>query len=125
MVVKLCLDGKIVNIVSAYARQAGCDEVEKVAFWEVMDKQLSAIPAEERLIIGGDMNRHIGRTRKDIERMHGGWEVGERNDEVERVVDCSMSFGLAIVNTRNMAGKESTREEIGCSRDENAQVDVE
>ncbi|XP_066963164.1 uncharacterized protein [Macrobrachium rosenbergii] len=84
MVVKLCLDGKVVNIVSAYAPQAGWDEVEKVTFWEEVDRQLSEIPAEERLIIGGDMNGHVGRTREGIERVHGGWGVGERNDEEER-----------------------------------------
>ncbi|XP_066982188.1 uncharacterized protein [Macrobrachium rosenbergii] len=95
MVVKLCLDGKIVNIVSAFAPKVRCDEDEKVA----VDRQLSEIPAEERLIIGGDMNGHIGRTREGIERVHGGWGVGERNDEEERVVDCAVSFYLAVVNT--------------------------
>ncbi|XP_066953239.1 uncharacterized protein [Macrobrachium rosenbergii] len=77
----------------------GCDEVEKVAFWEEMDRQLSEIPAEERLIIGGDMNGHVGRTTEGIERVHGDWGVGERNDEEERVMDCAVSFYLAIVNT--------------------------
>ncbi|XP_066947057.1 uncharacterized protein [Macrobrachium rosenbergii] len=98
MVVKLCLGGKIVNIMSAYAPQAGCDEAEKVAFLEEMDRQLSEIPAEEGLIIGGDMNGHVGRTREGTERVHGGWGVGERNDEGEGVVDCAVLFDLAIVN---------------------------
>ncbi|XP_066964196.1 craniofacial development protein 2-like [Macrobrachium rosenbergii] len=90
---------KKVNTVGAYGPQAGCDEVKKVAFWEEMDRQLSEIPAEERLIIGGNMNGRVGRTREGIERVHGGWGVGERIDEGERVVDCAVSFDLAVVNT--------------------------
>ncbi|XP_066946150.1 craniofacial development protein 2-like [Macrobrachium rosenbergii] len=99
MVVKLFLDGKTVNIVSAYPPQAECDKVEKVAFWQEMDRHLSEIQAEERSIIAGDMNVHVGRTREGIERVHGGWGVGERNDDGERVLDCAVSFGLAIVKT--------------------------
>ncbi|XP_066973217.1 craniofacial development protein 2-like [Macrobrachium rosenbergii] len=45
------------------------------------------------------MNGHVGRTREGIERAHGGWGVGGRNGEGERVVDCAVSFDLAIVNT--------------------------
>lgn len=30
---------------------------------------------------------------------HGGWKVGERNDEGERIVDCSVVFAWAIANT--------------------------
>ncbi|XP_066965686.1 uncharacterized protein [Macrobrachium rosenbergii] len=45
------------------------------------------------------MNGNLGRTREGTERVHGGWEVGERNDEGERVVDCALSFDLVIVGT--------------------------
>ncbi|XP_066980071.1 uncharacterized protein [Macrobrachium rosenbergii] len=89
MVVKLCLEGKIVNLMSAYAPQTGCDEVEKVTFWEEMDQQLSEIPADERLIIGGDMNGHVRSTREGTEKGHGGWGTGERNDKGENTKDYS------------------------------------
>ncbi|XP_066955719.1 uncharacterized protein [Macrobrachium rosenbergii] len=82
MVVKLCLDGKIVNIVSTYAPQPGCDEVEKVAFWEEMDQQFSEIPAEERVLRGCMVAGEL-----------------ERNDEGEGVVICAVSFDLDVVNT--------------------------
>ncbi|XP_066980763.1 uncharacterized protein [Macrobrachium rosenbergii] len=45
------------------------------------------------------MKGHVGRTREGIERVHGGWGVEERNDEEERVVDCTASSGLAIDNS--------------------------
>ena len=89
----------MVNIASVYAPQAGCEEEEKESFWEGMDQELCEIPAEERLIIGGDMNGHIGSNRLGIERVHGGWGVGVSNAEGERLIDCSVSYDLAIINT--------------------------
>ena len=89
----------MVYILSAYAPQVGCSEEEKMSFWEDMDRDLNEMPADERLVIGGDMNGHVGRNKEGVERIHGGWGVGERNAEGERVVDCAMSFDLAVVNT--------------------------
>ena len=89
----------MVNIFSASAPQVGCSEEEKMSFWEDIDRDLNEIPADERLVIGGDMNGHVGRNREGIERIHGGWGVGGRNAEGERVVDCAVSFDLAVVNT--------------------------
>ena len=34
-----------------------------------------------------------------MERIHGGWGVGEKNEEGERVTDFAMAFDLSIVNT--------------------------
>ena len=99
MIIKLCLEGTMVNIASVYAPQSGCEEEEKESFWEEMDQELSEIPAEERMIIGGDMNGHIGSNRLGIERVHGGWGVGVSNAEGERLIDCSVAFDLAIINT--------------------------
>ena len=98
MSIKMSLEEEMVNIMSAYDPQVGCVEEDKVAFWEEMDRCLSETPAEERLIIGGDLNRHVGQCREVIGRVHGGWGVGEIN-EGEKIVDCAMAFDLAIVNT--------------------------
>ncbi len=32
------------------------------------------------MIVGGDLNGHIGRSRDGIERIHGGWGMRDRND---------------------------------------------
>ena len=45
-----------------------------------MDQELSATMDEERVIVGGDLNGHIGRSREGIERIHGGWGMGDWND---------------------------------------------
>ena len=72
---------KSVNVVCAYAPQVGCREEEKDEFWEQLEQELSLIPNRERVILGGDLNGQVGRRRDRIERMHGGWGIGERNAE--------------------------------------------
>ena len=72
---------------------------EKETFWRQMDQELRAIPEGERVIVGGYLNGHVGISREAIERIHGGWGVGEKNEEGERVTDFGMAFDLSIVNT--------------------------
>ena len=38
---------------------------EKEMFWEQMDQELSATPDGERVIVGGDLNGHIGRRLRE------------------------------------------------------------
>ena len=43
------------------------------------------------MIVGGDLNGHVGISREAIERIHGGWRVGEKDEEGERVTDFAMA----------------------------------
>ena len=79
MSIKLGVEKTVVNIICAYAPQVGCTEEEKETFWEQMDQELSATLDGERLIVGGDLYGHIGRSREGIERIHGGWGMRDRN----------------------------------------------
>ena len=99
MSIKLGVEEIVVNIICAYAPQVGCTEEEKETCWEQMDQELSATLDDERVIVGGDLNGRIGRSRDGIERIHGGWGMRDRNDEGENIVDTAMAFDLAIVNT--------------------------
>jgi len=38
-------------------------------------------------VIGVDMNCHVGSERGEYERVHGGYEFGERNEAGENVLD--------------------------------------
>ncbi|XP_068235952.1 craniofacial development protein 2-like [Palaemon carinicauda] len=68
MSLKLGLGATIANVVCcAYAPQTGFTEKEKDTFWEEMDQVLGIIPARERVIIGGDLNSHLGISREGIE----------------------------------------------------------
>ena len=127
MSIKLGVEETVVNIICAYAPQVGCTEEEKETFWEQMDQELSATLDDERVIVGGDLNGHIGRSRDGIERIHGGWGMRDRNDEGEKIVDTAMAFDLAIVNaffekkvnqfvTYNSGGRESQIDFLMCRR---------
>ena len=124
MSIKLGVEETVVNIICAYAPQVGCTEEEKETFWEQMDQELSATLGDERVIVGGDLNGHIGRSRDGIERIHGGWGMRDRNDEGEKIVDTAMAFDLATffekkVNqfvTYNSGERESQIEFLMCRR---------
>ncbi|XP_066982168.1 craniofacial development protein 2-like [Macrobrachium rosenbergii] len=99
MKVKLCCERHNLNVVSAHAPRVGCDEEVKNRFWKQMNEMITPIEVEERLVIGGDLNGHIGRSRENISRIHGGHGMGEMNEEGELIVDFALSFDLALNNT--------------------------
>ena len=99
IIVKLVLGSKVLNVVSAYAPQIGCEESLKEEFWREMDEIVQGIPGREDIVIGGDMNGHLGSNRTGYERVHGGYGFGERNYMGERVLDFAQAYELAIVNT--------------------------
>ena len=99
MRVKICFGGQTVNVISAYAPQVGCSEEEKGTFWSEMDGIMQELEEHERVIVGADMNGHVGSRNDVIERVHGGHGIGEKNPEGENIIDFAMSFDMAIVNT--------------------------
>nr|XP_016455995.1 PREDICTED: craniofacial development protein 2-like [Nicotiana tabacum] len=60
MTIKLVVGGFTLNIIRAYAPQAGLDEEVKRHLWEDLDEMVRGIPHTEKLFIGGDFNEHIG-----------------------------------------------------------------
>ncbi|KAI5090485.1 hypothetical protein C0J45_19346 [Silurus meridionalis] len=58
MNVKLQVEGVMINAISAYAPQVGCEMNEK--FWRELDKVLQGVPRNEKLVIGADFNAHVG-----------------------------------------------------------------
>ncbi|XP_047106357.1 uncharacterized protein LOC124775571 [Schistocerca piceifrons] len=66
----------MVTVLSAYARQAGCLEDKNEKFWRDLDGVMVGIPENERVIVGGDLNGHVGGRK-------GGKNSGEvRNTKV-------------------------------------------
>jgi hypothetical protein len=69
------------NIISAYDPQADLIESEKRKFWEDLDGMVRAVPTNEKLSIGGDLNDHVGSTNVGYELAHGGFRYGSSNQE--------------------------------------------
>jgi len=59
--VKFVLEEKVLNAISAYAPQVGCEERQKEQFWREMDEVMQGIPENEDAVIGGDINALVGR----------------------------------------------------------------
>ncbi|KAG8229954.1 hypothetical protein J437_LFUL008527, partial [Ladona fulva] len=87
MCVKLEIGRGSTTIVCGYAPQDGCEEEKKNVFWRQLDQVIMEIPENERVIVGEDLNGHVGRRRCGEERAHGRWSVGERNGEGERIME--------------------------------------
>ena len=45
-----------------------------------MYEVMTSIPEDERVVVGGDLNGHIGTSNRVISRIHGGLGLGERNE---------------------------------------------
>ncbi|XP_063708920.1 uncharacterized protein LOC134837472 [Culicoides brevitarsis] len=99
MAVKLVVQDKVWNIICAYAPQTGRDVSDKVSFWSDFEMLMQQIPPEELVVIGADMNGHVGETNFGFEECHGGYGYGAMNDEGEELLDFAKSYGLTLMNT--------------------------
>ena len=96
---KLDYKGCMLNVISAYAPQTGCDEEEKDKFWEEMDNAMVCIPNEERMFIGADLNGHVGEGNADCKDIMGVHGFGTRNAGGERIVEFASRTSMAVLNT--------------------------
>ncbi|MCJ8736426.1 hypothetical protein PDJAM_G00258070 [Pangasius djambal] len=99
MSLKLETEGVMLNVVSGYAPQVGCELEEKERFWSELDEVIESIPMDERVVIGADFNGHAGEGNTGDEEVMGKFGVKERNLEGQMVVDFAKRMDMAVVNT--------------------------
>ncbi|KAK3519797.1 hypothetical protein QTP70_004955 [Hemibagrus guttatus] len=99
MTLKLEIEGVMLNVVSGYAPQVGCELEEKERFWSELDEVMESIPTGERVVIGADFNGHVGEGNTGYEEVMGKFGVKERNLEGQTVVDFAKRMDMAVVNT--------------------------
>ncbi|KAK3512376.1 hypothetical protein QTP70_007443 [Hemibagrus guttatus] len=99
MSLKLEIEGVMLNVVSGYAPQIGCELEEKERFWSELDEVMESIPTGERVVIGADFNGHIGEGNTGDEEVMGKFGVKERNLEGQMVVDFAKRMEMGVVNT--------------------------
>ncbi|KAK3507717.1 hypothetical protein QTP70_034820 [Hemibagrus guttatus] len=99
MSLKLEIEGVMLNVVSGYAPQVGCELVEKERFWSELDEVMESIPTGERVVIGADFNGHFGEGDRGDEEVMGKFGVKERNLEGQTVVDFAKRMDMSVVNT--------------------------
>lgn len=99
MVVEMVVVGERLNVVSVYAPQVGSDKEEKGKFWEEFDETLNVFCRGVKLVVGGDLNGHVGREAEGFNLVHGGWGYGKRNAEGEAVLEAAVAHDLVLCNT--------------------------
>jgi Reverse transcriptase (RNA-dependent DNA polymerase)/Endonuclease/Exonuclease/phosphatase family len=99
MSIEIDSNSSLLRVISCYAPQTGCPDDIKNEFWEQLKDHLRSVKPDEYLIIGGDLNGHVGATRDGYEHHHGGQGYGNRNDDGCRVLDFAEAHDLAIANT--------------------------
>ena len=72
MAMKLEVKGSILKIVSAYAPQVNNSMEEKKDFWEDLDGLIESVSKEERIILGANLNGHVGKGNIGDEEIMGG-----------------------------------------------------
>nr|GFB99759.1 hypothetical protein [Tanacetum cinerariifolium] len=77
----------------------GLSEVEKKTFWDSLDKVVRKFPTNQRLILGGDLNGHIGAATEGYAGVHGGFGYGVRNEEGRAILDFAIAHDLVVVNS--------------------------
>ena len=107
MGIKLEIGGMILNVLSAYAPQVGCELEEKERFWQDMDELLEGVPMRGKGVVGGsDFNTHVGEGNQGDAEVMGKYGFGQWNDESQKVVDFAKSGDMAVVNTYYMKKAE-------------------
>ena len=99
MAMKLEVKGSILNIASAYAPQVNNSMEEKNDFWEDLNGLIESISEEERIVLGTDLNGHVGEGNIGDEEIMERYGAGTRNKQGSKVVDFEKRMNLAIVNT--------------------------
>ena len=96
---KMELDGVVLNVISTYVPQVGCIREEKETFWLDLHETVEKIPRNKRIVVGADLNGHVGEGNNDNKECMGRHGLGKRNNEGQAVVDFAKKRKLAITNT--------------------------
>ena len=99
MVVRVIVGRSVLNLVSVYAPQMGRSRVEKEEFLVMLREVVSGIDSDERMLICGDLNGHVGSEIDGFESVHGGFGFGKRNVEGEMILETADALDLAVLNT--------------------------
>ena len=98
MLLRMRADNLVLNIISAYTPQCvRC--VKEKEFYEDLLTVVSRVHDTEKLLIGGDMNGHVGNSSDGFPEVHGGYSYGEQNFEGERLFEFAEALELVVSNT--------------------------
>ena len=101
--------------------------MEKNNFWQDLDGLIESVLKQERVVLGADLNGHVGKGNIGDEEVMGRHGAGTRNKEKTMVADFAKKMDLAVVNTYfkkkdeqratyKSGGKSTQVENVMCKR---------
>ena len=87
----------MINIISAYAPPVGEKEVNKEGFTKDLECMINNITEGEKVIIGADLNAHLGEGGEGYRRIHGGEDYGKRNAEGQKALKSLEGLDLQLL----------------------------
>ena len=99
MAMKLEVKGPVLNIVSEYAPQVNNSMEKKNDFWKDLDGLIESVSEQERIVLGADLNGHVGKGNVGDEKIMRRYGAGTRNKEGTIIVNFAKRMVLAIFNT--------------------------
>ena len=99
MIMKLMIGKTIVSALCTYAPQSGLSEELKDEFYDSLIDVTSKLGEKEVVLLGGDLNGHVGEKSDGFEGVHGGNGFGERNREGERILEFCCAMDMIVANT--------------------------
>jgi hypothetical protein len=57
------------------------------------------VSSSEKLFIIGDLNGHVGTTRRGFEMIHGDFGYGKQNQDGEQILNFVVPYDLMVANT--------------------------
>ena len=67
---------------------------EKEEFWRQVEAVIMNTDINQEVIVGGDMNGHVGQVANGFHEAHGNFGYGTRNTEGERIFRVCRGNGL-------------------------------
>ena len=98
MLLKVLVGKRVVTIISTYAPQQGLSDDANEKLYADLILHTSKVDEKEVIILGGDMNGHVGKTTAGYEDVHGGFGYGVRNAVGERILEFGLALDMVVFN---------------------------
>ena len=116
----IVLEGEVVRAEWAYAPQSGKSMEEKELFYEDLSREWTTHHVIERIVGMVDFNGHAGRNIDGFQGVHGGFSIGERNQEGRMLLESCDAMHLCIASTWfGKADRKKIAHGSGCQKSEN------
>ncbi|XP_071695242.1 uncharacterized protein [Rutidosis leptorrhynchoides] len=99
MSVRVVIQEETYMVICTYAPHAGLGDEEESRFWESLDEVVRSCPVDHRLLIGGDLNGHIGTISDGYTGVHGGFGYRVRNEEGRSILEFAVAHDLVVANS--------------------------